>query len=621
MSFSTQSAPDIEFERLEPVPPKRENPSRRSPNPLLRLPIAPRLVLGFLIPALIAALAAGMIGVQSAHLLSGESAFYQTQFQSYADLTTGNDYLQLMDFKTHATITDALGASPARAQLVADQQAVQGLATRYDTLLVASVQHHLLIQHPEQVALFEQAGHPGLADQQSLLARSALRTWQLYRQAQQAVLQQLLQGDYQAGQTLERTQGEPTFFDALSALRQLIQFDGRLTTFVQDASALQERTQLITTLVAAVLVLLAIALIGRLIYGTLVRRLRQLQRVAQAVGHGQFTHRSPVEGQDEITAVTTAVNAMLDTIVGLLDETRVQRDALVQAASRLFAEIRQANGEAFEVSAAVHTDPIGMLGNAFQFTLGRFRRFLLRTKRIVGLLEEIAHQEIQLTNAFLTSLHQTVRGTPQTTPSASAPTTPDQQGSGQAQRSARQEQGGPPALVAQVERVREQVRILRHHEVEEQGPVKRQLLEQAARLCQRMAERAQAQQARGIPSAGRDVEALALLLRDWEAEVQTRSTSTMQHLAEVETALDQLTVGVRTAGVSRASVHPASMQAQEIARLAEGFAHEAGVLAQRLRGLTQEMGSSLALFQMDGIESAGESSRPSARPTPESTWV
>ena len=618
MSISFQPAPNIVFERLDQGQPKRENPSRRSRNPLLRLPIAPRLVLGFLIPALIAALVAGTIGVQSAQLLSGESAFYQTLFQSYADLTTGNDYLQLMDFKTHSTITDALGANPARDQLTADQQAVQGLATRYETLLVAYVQHQLLTQHPEQASLFEQAGHPGQAAQQSVLASSALRTWKLYRDSQQAVLQQIQQGHYQAAQTLERTQGEPTFFDALSALRQLIQFDGRLTTFLQDATALQERMQLITTLVAAVLVLLAIAIIGRLIYGTLVPRLRQLQRVALAVQQGQLNRRIVVDGQDEITAVSIAANAMLDTIVGLLDETRVQRDALMQAATRLFAEIRQANGEEFEVSAAVQTDPIGMLGNAFQFTVGRFRRFLLRTKRTVGPLEEISQQEVKLTNTFLASLRQALREAPPTILYTPSPTGNGQHGSSQAERVLQQAQGEGEytTLLAQVERVRDQARIIRRREVEERRQAEWQALEQASRLCQRMIEIARAQQARGIPSAAMDVQALETLLRQWEVDMQTRYTSMMQHLADVEVTLDHLAAGVRAEGIPRVSI-----QAQEIARLAEGFAQDVGTLAQSLRGLTQEMRGSLTPFQVDVLERAGESHTHSDRPTTDVTWA
>jgi len=112
MSFSHQQAPHNVLEHLHPTQPKRENSPRRRGNPLIQMSIAPRLMLGFLIPALIAALVAGIIGIQSAQLLSQESNFYQQLFQHYSALTTGNDFLQLMDFKTHTTLTDASEPNP-----------------------------------------------------------------------------------------------------------------------------------------------------------------------------------------------------------------------------------------------------------------------------------------------------------------------------------------------------------------------------------------------------------------------------------------------------------------------------------------------------------------------------
>ena len=107
MSISHQQSSNVIFEDLGPVRLKRRGflPPLRLPslppfkNPLIGIPIAQRLVFGFLIPALIAALASAIIGIQSAQLLNQESGFYQNLFQGYSSLTTGNDFLQLMNFK------------------------------------------------------------------------------------------------------------------------------------------------------------------------------------------------------------------------------------------------------------------------------------------------------------------------------------------------------------------------------------------------------------------------------------------------------------------------------------------------------------------------------------------
>ena len=305
-----------------------------------------------------------------------------------------------MNFKLNATLSDAVANLP-QAQLTADQQAVQGLETRYNTLLQNYIQHDLLINNPSQTALFNGAGHAGQDTQQNLLASSAMRTWQLYSNTQDQLLQDVQNGLYQRAQMLEQQQGQLTYSDALSALSQLIQFNGRLTTYVQDATNVQQTSTLVTTLIAVLLVFSAIGLIGWLIYGTLVSRLHKLQKVAQAVRRGDVDTRVTVDGRDEITDVSISVNTMLDAMVGLLEQTRVQRDALVGAAERLFADMRLANGGEFDVKTAVNNDPIWMLSHAFNFTIGRFRRFVLRNQTTIEQLDVISQQGMKNADAFL----------------------------------------------------------------------------------------------------------------------------------------------------------------------------------------------------------------------------
>jgi hypothetical protein len=165
------------------------------------------------------------------------------------------------------------------------------------------------------------------------------------------------------------------------------------------------------------------------------------------------------------------------------------------------------------------------------------------------------------------------------------------------------------------------VRLVTRQDVEQQEAVLRQLVEEASRLCQQMAVIARLQNSRGIPNGSGNVQALEMLLRQLGVEVQTRQKNTMQHLADVEVTLDQLAAGIRGGGIPRASVHAASMQAQEIARLAERFAQEMVPLAQRLRGLTQEMRSNLTPFRVEVLEKAEEPRSHSDRSTTDATWA
>ena len=614
MDISRQPSSDLVFDNLGPVKLKKRGfPFPSLPpfrNPLIGIPIAQRLVFGFLIPALIAALAAGMIGIQSAQLLNQESGFYQNLFQGYSSLTTGNNFLQLMNFKLNATLGDALVANPSHTQLTADQQAVQGLETSYETLLQDYVQHDLLTSNPSQTALFDGAGHPGQGSQQSLLASSAVRTWQLYRAAQDQILQEIQNGLYQNAQTLEQQQGQLTYSDALSALRQLIQFDGRLTTYVQDATAVQQTSALITTLVAVILILSAIGVIGWLIYGTLVGRLRQLRKVAQAVQRGQIDTRIAVDGRDEITDVSTSVNTMLDTIVGLLNETRVQRDVLINAAERLFADMRLANGGEFDVKTAVNNDPIWMLGHAFNFTIGRFRRFVMRNQTTIEQLDVVSQQGIENANAFLSNTRKLLRNPESLSPRSSSSSLGNTIRRGDSGTLQENRSGGNAGFVHQVIGIRDQLQHFARQTVEPLGASLLDPLEQASRLCQRVMAEQLSRNAIPDRNTIQGIRSLETLIGHLGTAVQTFQKNAAQSLAEVYSNINQLSITARSASTENtqnpagASAGLTSAQAHELARLTEGFAREVTGLAQSLRRITEEMRSSLAPFRLDTTQSS-----------------
>ncbi|MBX5456112.1 MAG: HAMP domain-containing protein, partial [Thermogemmatispora sp.] len=379
--------------------------SRRSGNLLLNLSIGKRLTLGFLLAALIAALAAGLIGVLRSQSLSRQSSFYQKLLSINTSLTTGANYLQLMNTEVHNLLSAASAPAPSQETIAQDRQAIAGLATRYDNILATYVAQDLLNNHPDEMALLAEAGQSGQQGQQQTLLASALRTWHLYRAAQDQVLQDIAQGNLSDAQNLLRFQAEPTNADALSALRALIQLNQRLAASVQQAAAVEEQDQLITSIIGAIVASLAIVLVGWFISGTLVRRLRHLQQVTRAIESGQLEARVTVIGRDEIAEVSAAFNAMLDALLNLLEETRRQRDALTNAAEHLFSDMRVVSAGDLRINAPVSDDPIGLLANAFNFTVGRFRRFVLRVQVAIQQLEVITRQQQEHAEALSQSLH------------------------------------------------------------------------------------------------------------------------------------------------------------------------------------------------------------------------
>jgi methyl-accepting chemotaxis protein len=414
---------NVQQPQISPMPRIRTS-FRHRRNMLLDLPIAGRLTLGFLVAALLATLVTGAIGLQHAQLLDKQASFYHDLLQVNTTLNTGATYLQLMNSQLQVTLSDASAAQPSHETLNNDQKALQGLGSRYNAILTDYIKHHLIGQNTDEESILDEAGYNRQIQQQSVLAGSALRSWQVYETSQGQILKDISTETPTAlaeAQYLEHSQGQPTNADAWSSLRALIQFNANLTSLVQDGANVEEQTELIITIISSILTFVGIALVGWLISGTLVRRLKELRRVTQAVEQGKLNERVIVVGRDEIADVSASVNAMLDTILALLEESRSQRDALTNAAEHLFTDMRVVSAGDLRVNAPVSNDPIGMLANAFNFTVGRFRRFVLRTHGAIEQIDVLVRHQIERTESFLQALNRLASITPpagsKTTPS------------------------------------------------------------------------------------------------------------------------------------------------------------------------------------------------------------
>jgi methyl-accepting chemotaxis protein len=581
---------------------------------LLNLPLVWRLTIGFLFAALIAAAASGLSGLQRAQQLSRESSFYESLLRSNTALTTGNNFLQLMGTKLDETLVDASAPNPSRETLAGDQTALQGLATRYDAILTDFTHAQLLAAHPDEVAQLAEANHSSEAGQQRTLAASALRTWRVYRDAQTQVLQDVASGNLADATTLLRSQAQPTNADALSAMRALIQFDGRIATSVHDAAVVEQQYSFTISLIAGALAFLLIAAAGWLISNTIVWPLRLLRRVTQDVERGRMGARVAMVGRDEIASVAGSVNGMLDTIVGLLEVSQRQRDAMVSAAERLFTDVRVAGGGDLRVNAYVSGDPIGLLGNAFNFTIGRFRRFILRSQSTVDQLDVVAHQVHERAHAFVLA----ARTLP--APAAPAPASAD---SWSMPGLADSRAGGASdgSLTQQVLRARDLVRDLGREGGYQQAHTIYELAEQAylaaGRLAQLISQSAQGTSPgvadeRGTQAQLAELRGLSEVLSQLGFAAQAARQQTGTGFSDLEAALDQIgSLAVRQ--VSREAApqwlggapnHPGTPPV-DLARLSAAFANDVAALARQILNISVEMREGLTPFRLEA-GSAGE---------------
>lgn len=376
----------------------------RSRHLLIDMPIGTRLTLGFLIAAVIAALVSGTIGFQHAQAASRQSDFYKSLLQTNTSLTTGGQYLQVMHSQVDTIIQAMDTQQQSQETLSQDKQSLSNLMKLYNTLLTNYINQDQLTKHPEQEAVLAAAGRSYQIQQQTALTASALRTWRIQQSSLNDLMQDFNTNNISQAKYLQQVQVDPTNADALSAIRALTQFNSRLADSVGLAEQAESQQETITTIISSIIAFILVVLVGLFISGTIIRRLRQLRQVTQAVEQGQLDRRVQVIGRDEIADVSASVNAMLDTMLGLLEETRNQRDALTNAAAHLFTEMRVVSAGDLRINAPVSDDPIGMLANAFNFTVGRFRRFAQHTKGTAEQLDVLSHQQAERAENFTQNL-------------------------------------------------------------------------------------------------------------------------------------------------------------------------------------------------------------------------
>ena len=342
---------------------------RKGRHPLLALSIGRRLAMGMLIPILVVLLSLGSIGLQSNQLLSNVSIFNQHLLHASTSLTSAIGTLQQTHTYILGALNDASNPQVALETLREDKTTTLYFMASYDTTLRAYLQQDVLDRYPDLIGLLQAAGHSAQLVEQRTQSDDALRTWQAYQSSLTQVFEAISRGNPDLASNLEVHLTEPTYSDAMTSLLILIQFTENLVPAIHDATVVEENQLLLVMGLSALSLLIGITILAWLVSKTLVRRLHRFRTVVQEIEQGQFSVRLTVDGRDEIALVSRAVNTTLDTIVGLLEETRQQRDELAKGEElkRLHEELQREhealNTANTRLAALATTDPLTELPN------------------------------------------------------------------------------------------------------------------------------------------------------------------------------------------------------------------------------------------------------------------
>ncbi len=338
-------------------------------HPLLKMQIAPRLGLGFIIPLLMAVLAMSNVAWQSQQLQTRETILYGSLIQGNILLHNVIDNFDQLRSNMLGMLNDAAKPGTSLQILSEDNNAITIHTGNIEVALNNYLQQDLFGRYPDLTDLFAQTGHGTLIQQQHAYASNVISTWHIYVVTQQLMLNYLNQGNTGQANFVEQNLSEHEYADSMGSMLQLLQFNRGLISPLNDAIRVEQSRSLWTTGLAGLCILLGIAVVGWLVFATLVQRLQRLRRVVKSIEGGNVAARLDVVGKDEIARVSGSINDMLDTIVGLLDETRHQRDELANAEElkHLHQEL-QSKHEALNeanarLAALATTDPLTSLPN------------------------------------------------------------------------------------------------------------------------------------------------------------------------------------------------------------------------------------------------------------------
>src|SRR5579872_5978065 len=160
-------------------------------HPLLKMQIAPRLALGFLIPLLMAIFAMSNVGWQNQQLQTHETNFYQSLVQGNISLNKAVNTLEQLRTNMLGLINDASKPGTSLQTLKEDNGAIVLYTGEIDATLNDYAQHDLFDRYPDLMALFAQTGHGTLIDQQRSYTNRAVSNWHTYLATQQLMLNYL----------------------------------------------------------------------------------------------------------------------------------------------------------------------------------------------------------------------------------------------------------------------------------------------------------------------------------------------------------------------------------------------------------------------------------------------
>ncbi len=245
-----------------------------------------------------------------------------------------------------------------------------------------------------QILVSDNVHNPVIDEQHKTLHLVITQQWVDYKKDLDKVvslLQSPVDGDRNV---LPYTPDYTTTYQALSATNKAyLDINNSWQTLVNDATVVGTAVTNISgpsftvpltvyTLVALLLTVLIIVGTGYIVDLTITQPLRQLVSLTKRIANGETEARAEITGRDEISAVASSINKMLEHIVHLVQEEQDRHGKLQSQVGKLVAEVGGLGAGDLTIQVEATVGELGMLATSFNYMIEELGNLVIRVKAL-----------------------------------------------------------------------------------------------------------------------------------------------------------------------------------------------------------------------------------------------
>lgn len=334
------------------------------------IPVFRRLFYAFLLAAIISGIIISALGIVFVNTQNTRNQIMQINMNMSQDTAIISFALQ----RSKDLLNGIQSGQTSIHTISALQQSIEANIQHY------TQQYQLITSQMSDIRSMLLDNNPGsdIISHQQTAFKQIEQLWPACRNAQTRVLKNINQADI----TALIQQANSSCGMVQTAWTQIAQIAQQINNTAMQTASIQNDPIVLAVIIALLATVISILTIGYAINRTIMRPLHQLTSLTRRISEGDTRARANIAGHDELYAIASAMNTMLDNIVRLIQETQSQRDVLQGQVEKLVSEVSGVGEGDLRVQAQVTTDALGVLADSFNYMVEELGSLVIRVKTV-----------------------------------------------------------------------------------------------------------------------------------------------------------------------------------------------------------------------------------------------